>query len=174
MRKRAAHSISAQREVERLRRDLEGLYLRADPRIVDDPELASDLGQYLCLRVAGFLEQATAVILRDFCSKNSWGPVQEFAHSWLDRMPNLSADALTKLIKRFNSSWAAEFEEFLKFEERKSSLNALVGIRNGVAHGRQQGLSRERAWEYFDVAERVVEWLLDKFEATSTSTDAPS
>jgi hypothetical protein len=78
-------------------------------------------------------------------------------------MPNLSADVLTKLIQRFSVSWADEFELFLSVEERRSSLNALVGIRNGVAHGRQQGLSRERAWDYFYVVESVIDWLLERF-----------
>jgi len=163
MRARVNHSTKARHEIARLKKDLEELYVRADPRTVGDLELAADLGQYLCLRVSGYLEQATAVILRDFCVKNSWGPVQHFAHSWLDRMPNLSSDALIKMVRRFNGEWANELDEFLQYEERKTSLNSLVGIRNGVAHGKQQGLSRNRAWEYFELVESIIEWLLERF-----------
>jgi hypothetical protein len=98
--------------------------------------------------------------------KNSWGELQSFAGSYLNRMPNLSADALVRLIERFSSRWAEELRAFLAVQERASSLNSLVGIRNGVAHGRQQGLSRERAWTYFEVAEAVIEWLLDRVSRT--------
>lgn len=168
-RKRASHSLAARVQVERLKKSVEDLYIRADPRNIDDPEIASDLGRYLCVRVSGFLEQATQVILRDYCSRNSWGEIQTFAHSWLDRMPNLSSDALVKLIKRFNESWATELEEMLSKEERKASLNALIGIRNDVAHGKQQGMSRQQAWEYFELAETLVDWLLERFGDVSAN-----
>ncbi|MFD7213131.1 HEPN domain-containing protein [Streptomyces cyaneofuscatus] len=166
-RKRATHSQSAHMQIKRLKTSIEELYVRSDPRGIEDLEVASDLGRYLCVRVSGFLEQATQVILRDYCSRNSWGEVQAFAHSWLDRMPNLSADALIKLVKRFNNSWASELEEMLSKEERRASLNALIGIRNDVAHGKQQGMSRNQAWEYYELADEIVDWLLGRFCAVS-------
>src|SRR5690606_12937119 len=115
---------------------------------------------------AGYLERATGLILKDYCVKNSWAGAQQFANSWLDRMPNLSADVLTRLVGRFDQRWSEELAEFLELEERRGSLNALVGIRNGVAHGQQQGLSRERAWTYFVTVEAIVDWLLERFGDT--------
>lgn len=165
-RRRAKHSTAVRYQLELLRRGIEELYLRADPRSVNDPELAADLAQYLCLRVSGYLERATGLILKDYCTKNSWAGAQQFANSWLDRIPNLSADALTKLVSRFDQQWSKELVEFLEIEERKGSLNALNGIRNGVAHGQQQGLSRERAWAYFELVEAIVDWLLERFDDT--------
>jgi hypothetical protein len=87
--------------------------------------------------------------------------------SWLDRTPNLSSDALLYLVGRFNRSAADDLGEFLAIEERGSSLNALIGIRNDVAHGRNQGLSRMQAWQYLEVVELVIEWFLDKFDPIS-------
>jgi HEPN superfamily RiboL-PSP-like protein len=162
-RRKPSHSNGALWQVQRLRRELDQLYARADPRDFDDPEIAADMGRYLCLRVSGFLEQATSIILREFCEKNSWGDVQDFALSWLDRMPNLSHGELVKLVGRFNKKAAQELDEFLLKEERKSRLNALIGIRNDVAHGKQQGMSRQQAWGYYEVVDLVIEWLLDKF-----------
>ncbi|MFI9384203.1 HEPN domain-containing protein [Kutzneria sp. NPDC052558] len=168
----AAHSTSARWKIGKLRDDLDGLYVRADPRSITDPEVASDLGRYLCVRVSGYLEQASGVILRDYCEKNSWGLVQSFAHSWLDKMPNLSADALIKFVKRFSSQHAGELEVFLSTEERGTTLNALVGIRNDVAHGKQQGISREQAWRYLEVVEQIVNWLLDQFDSMNNESSA--
>ncbi|WP_157596891.1 HEPN domain-containing protein [Streptacidiphilus rugosus] len=162
-RKKANHSAAARAQVDRLKKSLEDLYIRADPRSIDDPEIASDLGRYLCVRVSGFLEQATQVILREYCTRNAWGEVQSFAHSWLDRMPNLSSDAFVKLVKRFNATWANELDGLLAQEERRASLNALIGIRNDVAHGKQQGMSRQQAWEYYELAEEIIEWLMERF-----------
>ncbi|WP_329788689.1 HEPN domain-containing protein [Lentzea sp. DG1S-22] len=168
--KKAAHSTSARHQIERLKESLEELYIRSDPKNVGDPEIASDLGNYLCVRVSGYIEQASGVIFRDYCHKNAGGAVQHFAVSWLDRMPNMSADPLIKLVSRFSKELASELEEFLGEEERRGRLNALVGVRNDVAHGRQQGLSRERAWSYFELAEEVIEWLLNKFDSMNAPT----
>jgi hypothetical protein len=161
----AAHSTGARWEVGRLRADIEELYVRADPRGFSESEVAADLGRYLCVRVSGFLEQATAVILREFCKKNSWGELQQFAHSWLDQMPNMSSVALIKLVRRFSNAWGDELEAYLSTEERKSGLNSLVGIRNDVAHGKNQGVSREQAWSYYTLVVEIIDWLLDRFDA---------
>jgi hypothetical protein len=166
-RRKAPHSLGSRWQVRRLKKDLEELYVRCDPRSLANTEIGGDLSRYLCVRVSGFLEQAVAVILREYCSRGSWGGAQRFAHSWLDKSPNLSADALVKLVSRFDSSWASELQEFLNIDERASSLNALMGIRNDIAHGKNQGVSRERVWEYYELADRVVEWMLDKFEPKS-------
>lgn len=161
---KARHSIEARWQVKRLKSELDELYIRADPRTVPDPEVAGDLARYLCVRVSGYLEQTTAIILRSHCAKNSWGDVQQFAMSWLDRTPNLGSDALIKLVRRFNKHAADDLEEFLSVEERGPGLNALIGLRNDIAHGKQQGLSREQAWDYFELVELVVEWLLERFD----------
>jgi hypothetical protein len=164
------HSTEARWEIGRLKNQLDELYIRADPREISDPEIAGDLARYLCIRVSGYLEQATAIILRDHCAKNSWGMVQQFAVSWLDRTPNLSKDALVKLVRRFNNQTADELDEFLSVEERGSGLNALIGLRNNIAHGRQQGMSREQAWDYFALVELIIEWLLAKFDPSVTES----
>lgn len=165
--RKVKHSRETRSQVGRLTSQLNELYVRADPRSISDPEIAGDLACYLCVRVSGYLEQATAIILRGYCAKNSWGDVQQFAMSWLDRTPNLSSDALLYLVGRFNRSAADDLGEFLAIEERGSSLNALIGIRNDVAHGRNQGLSRMQAWQYLEVVELVIEWFLDKFDPIS-------
>ena len=103
--------------------------------MIADPEIAGDLARYLCVRVSGYLEQATAVILRDHCTKNAWGTVQRFAISWLDRTPNRTSDALVKLVRSFSEEGADELLEFLAIEERGPSLNSLIGVRNDIAHG---------------------------------------
>jgi hypothetical protein len=162
--RKAKHSLEARSQISRLKSQLDALYIRADPRSISDPEAAGDLACYLCVRVSGYLEQATAIIFRSYCGKNSYGEVQQFAMSWLDRTPNLSSDALLQLVKRFSNLAADELAEFLDAEERGSSINALIGIRNDIAHGRNQRLSRMQAWRYFEVVELVVEWLVDRFD----------
>jgi len=165
---KASHSTSARWKIKSLQGGLEELYIRADPREISDPELASDLARYLCIRVSGFLEQATSIILKDFCEKNSWGLVQSFAHSWLEKSPNLSAEALCNLVRRFGKELGLELENFLATNELGTQLNSLIGIRNDVAHGRNQGISREQAWTYYETAQQIIEWLLEKFDSINS------
>jgi RiboL-PSP-HEPN len=162
---KAWHSTGAKRRIGLLRKQLDELYVRADPRTVDDPELASDLARYLCVRVAGFFEQATAILLRDHCEKGSWGTAQSFALSWLEKMPNLRPEAFTGLLGRFDTALAAAAKSLLEEEERSSTLNALIGIRNDIAHGKNQGLSREQAWSYYEVVTTIIDWLEERLSA---------
>lgn len=130
--RRAKHSHEVRSQIGRLKSQLDELYLRADPRSISNPEVAGDLARYLCVRVSGYLEQSTGVILRGYCEKNSWGDAQQFAMSWLDRTPNLSSQTLLQLVGRFNKTSADELSQFLTIDERGSSLNALIGIRNDI------------------------------------------
>lgn len=71
--RKVTHSHEARSQIARLKSQLDDLYIRADPRLIDDPEVAGDLARYLCVRVSGYLEQAAAIIFRNYCMKNSWG-----------------------------------------------------------------------------------------------------
>jgi hypothetical protein len=161
---KAQHSTDARWQIKRLKAQLDDLYLRADPRDFADPEVSGDLARYLCVRVSGYLEQSTVIICRSHCAKNSWGMVHQFASSYLDRAPNMSSANMIGLVRRFSSQIADELEAFLAIDERGARLNALVGLRNDIAHGKQQGVSREQAWSYLDLSELVVDWLIEKFD----------
>jgi cellulose biosynthesis protein BcsQ len=87
-----------------------------------------------------------------------------FSLSWLERPGNLSAEKLRRLTGRYSSKWQEELDVFLSEEERKSRINALVGIRNDVAHGKNQGVSRKQAHDYYDLAQEMVEWFLKRFD----------
>jgi hypothetical protein len=154
---------SARTAIERLERDIEALLERASAA---DPveELAGDLCRYSCVRICGYLEQSLVQCARSLCDANSWGSVQEFALSWLEKAPNPRADALVGLVRRFSGAWGEELEAFLAENEYGTRINALVGIRNDIAHGKNQGVSIMRAREYFDMTRHIVAFLLARFE----------
>jgi hypothetical protein len=49
-------------------------------------------------------------------------------------------------------------------DERRSRINALLGIRNDIAHGKNQGVSRTQAWQYFELVNNVLEWILTRLD----------
>lgn len=156
---------TARTAILRLERDIEALLQRAATADAAE-ELSGDLCRYASVRICGYLEQSLVECARSLCEANSGGTVQEFALSWLEKAPNPRVDALIGLVRRFSAKWATELEAFLDENEYGTRINALVGIRNDIAHGKNQGVSLIRAREYFDVARQVVGFLLARFEPT--------
>lgn len=159
---RARYRTSARTQINRLRRDVDELFNRADG-IEETNEVAGDLSRYICVRIVGYLEQALAYCGRSVC-EDSWGPTQSFALSWLNRIPNPRSDEIIKFVARFEEQWSVDLERLLSENETGQSLNALLGIRNDIAHGRNQGVSRMRALEYYTSVDSIVQFLLDRFE----------
>ena len=69
---------------------------------------------------------------------------------------------MVSFVSRFSSEWAQELEKILADDERGNSLNALVGIRNQIAHGQSQGVSIQRLYDYRKTVDTVVDFLLGK------------
>ena len=158
-----AHKPAGRTEVARLKRQLDALFLRCEA-LPEEEEITGDLNRYLCVRVSGFLEQALVVAGRSMCEGRAFGEGLRFAHSWLERAPNPRADEIVRLVNRFDAKWGEELERILSDEERYARVNALLGIRNDIAHGKNQGVSRRQVWEYYKLAEEIVDWILDRFE----------
>lgn len=159
------YSGKAAAAIQRLRQDIDGLFQRCD-ELDPEAEVAADVTRYICVRVCGYLERALTEVARSHCEGSSGGPVRLFALSWLERSPNPRREELLHFVGRFDRAWAQELEALLEDDERGNRVNALLGIRNDIAHGKNQGVSREGAREYFQVVDELVRWLLTKFEPT--------
>ena len=159
----AAYHQTARAEIARLKAQLDALFLRCEA-VPDEEELTGDLNRYLCVRVSGFLEQSLVAASRSLCTARSGREGLQFALSWLERAPNPRADEILRLVKRFDKDWANELETVLAEDERGTRINSLLGIRNDIAHGKNQGVSRRQAWEYFQLVGEIVQWLLERFE----------
>ncbi|HEY5286048.1 MAG TPA: HEPN domain-containing protein [Solirubrobacteraceae bacterium] len=168
MASRSRYRPSGRTEVQRLKDDLDALFVRADD-VDPGSEVEADLNRYLCVRISGFLERALASVARVLCEQESFNRGQTFGLSWLGRTPNPRSDEIVKLVRRFDIDWAVELEEYLGEFERYSRINALLGIRNDIAHGRNQGMSRSRTWEYYELVSDLVDWLLERFDPLPTA-----
>jgi hypothetical protein len=127
-------------------------------------EMDSLAGRFLCIRVCGFLEQSMLTCSRALCERSSWGEGQEFALSHLEKSRNPKSERLIEHVRRFNASWADELDEFMSEDETANRIDSLVGIRNQIAHGRSQGIGRVSSFEYFGVVDKVVDWIVDRFD----------
>lgn len=154
---------TANREVERLRLSLYGLQSRLE-RIDPATEIAGDMSRYFCVRISGFLEQAVVAYSRSLVEQSSWGPGQAHGLSHLKKSFNANSSALQTAVMRFSKKWAEELGDLLAADERSQRLNALLGIRNDIAHGKNQGVSLSQANDYLKLVEEVIDWFACRFE----------
>jgi hypothetical protein len=116
------------------------------------------LTQYLCIRVAGFVEQSMRHLYYEHARRRSEPTVAQFVSRRLDRPGNLNAEALCQLAGQFSDTWARELREFLG-EERKLAVDSVLNNRNRIAHGESTslGLVQLRDWygKIVEVVERI-------------------
>jgi hypothetical protein len=158
---------AAATDVARMRARLDELFERASA--VDDREVRADLCQLICVRLAGFVEQACLSLGRSVSERLSHVQARSFALSHLQRAPNPSAEKLETLVARFDVPLKERLSELLSRDERRARLNALVGIRNQIAHGVNQTTGLETAREYRTLCDEVVDLLVSGLEPTPTA-----
>lgn len=56
--------------------------------------------------------------------------------------------------------WRAELDELFDEDERRQTISAVVGIRNQIAHGENQGVSIRRLHDYRRSVDRIVDFSL--------------
>ena len=159
----ARYRTTARTEINRLKRSLQDLYHRCN-QLDSGSEISGDMNRYLCVRVSGFLEQSLLAASRSLCEARSSRESLRFSLSWLERAPNPRADEIIKLVNRFDANWSQDLRLLLSEDERQTRVNSLLGIRNDIAHGKNQGVSKTQAWEYYQLAVEIVDWILDRFE----------
>ncbi len=71
------------------------------------------------------------------------------------------------MLGRFSRAWEEDLRQYLADEDRYARLNALVGIRNDIAHGKNQGVSTSQALSYYELANDIVRWFSDRLEPTT-------
>lgn len=158
-----SYSPIARVEVARLKRDLDELVKRCEELDPAD-EVRADAYRYAYVRLGGFLEQALMSAGKAVCHRLSGGQAQAFGLSWLDRTKNPRAEEILAFVRRFDQTWATELEEWLDSDERKTTINSLIAMRNDIAHGKSSGASASTFHDYYVVVHELVDWLIERFE----------
>jgi hypothetical protein len=153
----------ARTQVSRLRRDLDALVARCES-LAPGTDIESDAYQYAYVRLCGLLEQALLLAARDLVNKFAVAEARQFGLSQLQRSSqNPKDEVILRFVKRFNDSWAYDLADWFETDDRGGTVNALVGIRNGIAHGTSFSGSRTRFDHYYVVTYELIDWILDRF-----------
>lgn len=143
--------------VKSLRSNLDELSLIVSDARGFEPEVLAWMSRMLVVRSSGYVEQTANAACVGHVEQKSGGPVRSFARSWLERTRNPSPDALAELVGRFDMSYQEDFITLLDRDDQRlrRELSLLVDRRNKIAHGFNEGISRDKAIALKDVALEV-------------------
>jgi hypothetical protein len=127
-------------------------------------ETQSEYIRFLLVRLSGFVEFTFEAIVREYVMTNSYGRIQSFADSFAGAVGTPNSDRLCQFLNRLDPIWSTSLKQFLELEERKTSLNSLIGLRHLVAHGRPASIGISSFSDYLRVVDDVFAWILDCFE----------
>jgi hypothetical protein len=136
------------RELTRQLQKLRSLIRKIAETSVQDFELQAHWGRYLCVLVAGFLENAIAEIYTDFVNSAASEPVASFASLILGRIQNPNSQRFLETARSFRQSWAEDLENFLMEQGRKDAIDSIIANRHAIAHGRDSGITVVRVVEF--------------------------
>jgi hypothetical protein len=144
---------------------LEGLVDAAFARYGELPvgsEIQSDFARYLCVLVAGFMEQATQELALAWVRRQSSASIQRYAGRQLDRLQNVNGAKLLNTVGSFSEAWMKELEA--DFADALTTLSGLMANRHLIAHGGTVNITYSRVNEAFDMVKLLVEFLKERFD----------
>jgi hypothetical protein len=127
----------------------------------EDFELLGHWGQYMCVLVAGFLENSIQELYGDRVKRTASSDVQSFVVRSLDRIQNPNAQRFHEVAGAFNTQWGADLDLYLDQDagRRRNALNSIMSNRHLIAHGGNSAISVGRVREYLDASLEVLDFI---------------
>ena len=147
------------RELTRQLQKLRALSQKAGDSGLQDMELLAHWAKYLCVLVAGFVENSLDEVFSEFVKSSSSGPVARFATSRLGNIQNPNAERFIQIAYAFDASWGAQLEAFLGQNGRKDAIDSIMANRHQIAHGDSSGITLVRVKDYLDKCVEVVNFI---------------
>lgn len=148
-------NLTLRRQVERIER----LVQQSSQATASDLALHAHWGRYLCVLVAGFMENAIFEIYSEFVYRCSPEPVARYAAARLERISNPKASTFVETARAFKDTWAIELDNFLADDGRKDAVDSIMSNRHQIAHGQDTGITLARVNSYFVKCVAVVEFI---------------
>lgn len=127
---------------------------------INDIELQGHWGRYLCVLVAGFLENAISEVYLEFVTQSSSPQVAQYTISTLSKIQNPKTDKFIETASRFKKEWGEQLNTFFKEDvSRKTSIDSIMQTRHEIAHGKNTGITVIRVKEYFEKSIEVIEFI---------------
>lgn len=128
-----------------------------------DLSLISHWGRYLCVMVAGFLEQGLQTVYQDFANRSSDPRVARYVSRRLRRVRNPNAEEFLQTAGHFDNQWRLELQDLFSRDARpKEAINSIMSLRNNIAHGGNASIAPKTVQDYLERSVQVLEFIEDQ------------
>lgn len=149
-------------QVSRLKSRLDAAFERIEDIDPGALEARAHYARYLCVLVAGYVEQACKELAQEWCRQKASPTVGRYAASRLDKFQNPNPEKLLQLVGAFDSAWRETIES--DFVAELAAVGSVVGDRHLIAHGESTSITYERIRGYYDAIQRLVSHLETRFD----------
>ena len=150
--------------IRRHQQRIDNVFARTDQLPYDEDQLHSDLARYLCVLIAGFIEQSVQTIYAEYAKESASPKVVRFLERQLDRSTNFNMERLLLLVSSFDDDWADEIRTHPQYDRYKSTVDTVYANRNRIAHGDDVGISYVQVKDYFDSTAKLIELIIQQCE----------
>ena len=128
----------------------------------NDFEIMSHWAKYLCVIIAGFLENSLKELLKNYSKVCSSPTVNRYCSKSLEKIQNPKTTRFIDVLRQFDNSWANYLENFVQENGRKEAIDSIMANRHLIAHGKSVGLSVANVKRYFNRSVEVVDFIEEK------------
>ena len=125
----------------------------------DQLELQSHWARYLCILVAGFLENAISEVYASYVKRCSNEQVANYVEAALGKIQNPKAQKFLDTAKAFNHDWGSCLCTYIEENGRKDAIDSVMSNRHLIAHGKDSGITLARLDQYFKKSVEVIEFI---------------
>lgn len=100
-------------------------------------EIQAHWAKYTCVLISGFIEQAVKEIILEHASANAAPRIRKYIEGTWPDSKNMRSDAIKDILEHLDPGWSAQYETWVKNEERKKEINEIITWRNAIAHGKE-------------------------------------
>jgi hypothetical protein len=122
-------------------------------------ELQSHWARYLCVLVAGFLENAISEVYSCYVQECSNEQVANYVESVLNRIQNPKSQKFLETARSFNRDWESNLNTYIEQNGRKDAIDSVMANRHLIAHGKDSGIALARLDQYFKKSLEVIDYI---------------
>lgn len=126
---------------------------------ITDPHIELHWGQYMCIMVAGFLENSLQTVYRNYVIQASDRNVANYVSGQLRRVRNPDAGRFIELARAFNPDWGNALSAFIDQNGRRFAIGEIHRNRNRSAHGNQSEITLTEVRAHLLKCVEVVEFI---------------
>ena len=147
------------RELTRQHQKLEWLLKKTKEASGEDLELQAHWARYVCVRAAGFMENALGEVYSEYARRCGNTKVSNFVSASVSSIQNPKAQRFLDTAGQFSREWSEELEAFLDQNGRRDAVNSIMANRHLIAHGQDSGITIVRVTEYLEKCIEVIEFI---------------